>query len=58
MKSKQEQQAVLVAILDKYDKCTQKLYSDILRMYTEKGAHSTKTAMRNEILDMVKEATK
>ncbi|MEN3005441.1 hypothetical protein [Dehalobacterium formicoaceticum] len=58
MKSKSEQAAEFKAILDKYDLKTQKLYNEILRIYSNEAPHLTKTAMRNKILDMVKEASK
>lgn len=58
MKTKQEQEAALKAIMDKYDPTTRKLYSEILNLVAEKGTYSTKTAMRGEILDKVKGALK
>jgi hypothetical protein len=58
MKSKAEQEAEFKEIMDKYDPKTQKLYYDILRVYTDEAPHQTKTAMRGKILDMVKEAVK
>ena len=58
MKSKSEQAAEFKAILDKYDPRTQKLYNEILRTYSNEAPHSTKKAMRDKILDMVKGASK
>mgnify|MGYP000998545423 CR=1 FL=1 len=55
MKSKSEQAAEFKAILDKYDPKTQKLYNEILR---NEAPLLTKKAMRDKILDMVKEASK
>ena len=58
MKSKSEQTNALKAILDKYDRKTQKLYNEILRAHRTEAPHLTKPAMRARIVGMIKEASK
>lgn len=53
-----KQQNELKSIMQKYDGTTQKLYSDILKLYTSRSAGSTKTIIRREITNLVQEATK
>ena len=54
MKTKQEQESALKAIMDKYEPEVRTLYRDILALVTQKSAYSTKKGMREEILDRVK----
>ena len=58
LNSKTEQEKVLKDILSRYDDETQKLYFSILKMYSDKGSAMTKSAVRNEILEKVKEVVK
>jgi len=58
VKTKQEQELALKAIMDKYEPEVRTLYRDILALVTQKSAYSTKKGMRDEILDKVKGAIK
>ena len=58
LNTKTEQEKVFKEILSRYDGDTRDLYFSILKMYSEKGAGMTKKAVRDEILDKVKEAVK
>ena len=58
MKTKQEQESALKAIMDKYEPEVRTLYRDILALVTQKNSYSTSKKMREEILDKVKGAIK
>ena len=58
LNNKAEQERVLKDILSRYDETTTKLYFSILKMYNDKGASMSKKAVRDDILDKVKEAVK
>jgi len=53
-----DQQDALRKILSKYDSATQKLYFDILKLYSDIGSQAPKTTMRREIMAIVKEVVK
>ena len=58
LNSKSEQQKVLKEILSRYDEDTQKLYWSVLKMYSEKGSAMSKSKVREEMLERVKEVVK
>ena len=58
LNTKSEQEKVFREILSRYDKDTCDLYFDILKTYSTRGAGMTKKAVRDEILDKVKEVVK
>lgn len=58
LNNRAEQEKVLKEILSRYDDDTQRLYWEILKMYSEKGSAMTKSKVREEILERVKGVVK
>jgi len=54
VKNKQEQEQAIKNIMNKFDETTRNLYRDTLALVSKKSAHSTKTSIRGEILDIIK----
>ncbi|OJU18684.1 MAG: hypothetical protein BGN88_09435 [Clostridiales bacterium 43-6] len=51
---KSTEQEEFEKILSHYDKPTQQLYFEILKMYSDMGTQMSKSMIKNEILDKVK----
>jgi len=55
LNSRVEQEKILSDIFSQYDEKTRKLYMDILKMYSDKGASMPNSKVKEEILDEIKE---